>query len=181
MIKFTAQKKIVPAVLFIVVAFLNTGCGEGEIEVIASGRLYKQIAIVEPTPTPTPVTTMVEESVPIEVATPEPTPTVILVDSPYGENVERWRSDVRGALAEYGLSDEEDRFMRVMWCESRGDPDAVNAESGASGLMQHIPQYWDDRARSAGFQGASPFDPIANIYASVWLLEVGGWSHWECK
>ena len=181
MIKFTAQKKIVTAVLFIVVAFLNTGCGEGENEVIASGLLYKQIAIVEPTPTPTPVTTMVEESVPIELATPEPTPTVILVDSPYGENVERWRSDVRGALAEYGLSDEEDRFMRVMWCESRGDPDAVNAESGASGLMQHIPRYWDDRARSAGFQGASPFDPIANIYASVWLLDVGGWSHWECK
>ncbi len=169
------------AVLFIVVAFLNTGCGEGENEVIASGRLSKQIAIVEPTPTPTPVTTMVEESVPIELATPEPSPTVILVDSPYGENVERWRPDVRGALAEYGLSDEEGRFMRVMWCESRGDPDAVNAESGASGLMQHIPRYWDDRARSAGFQGASPFDPIANIYASVWLLDVGGWSHWECK
>ena len=51
------------------------------------------------------------------------------------------------ALAEYGLSNEEDRFMRVMWCESRGDPDAVNAESGASGLMQHIPRYWDERAR----------------------------------
>ena len=113
--------------------------------------------------------------------TAEPTPTVILVDSPYGENVERWRSDVRGALAEYGLGDEEDRFMRVMWCESRGDPDAVNAESGASGLMQHIPRYWDERARAAGFQGASPFDPIANIYASVWLLDTGGWNHWECK
>jgi len=181
MIKFTAQKKIVCALLFIVVAFLNTGCGEGGNEVIASGRLYEQVAILEPTPTPTSITTTVEESVPIVVATPEPTPTVILVDSPYGENVERWRSDVRGALAEYGLSDEEDRFMRVMWCESRGDPDAVNAESGASGLMQHIPRYWDDRARSAGFQGASPFDPIANIYASVWLLDVGGWSHWECK
>ena len=100
MIKSTARKKIVPSVLFIVVAFLNTGCGEGENEVIASGRLYKQIAIVEPTPTPTPVTTTVEESVPIEVVIPEPTATVILVDSPYGENVERWRSDVRGALAE---------------------------------------------------------------------------------
>ena len=50
--------------------------------------------------------------------------------------------------------------MRVMWCESRGDPDAVNAESGASGLMQHIPRYWDERARAAGFQGASPFDPM---------------------
>ena len=181
MIKFTARKKIVSASLFIVVAFLNTGCGEGGNEVIASGRLYEQVTILEPTPTPTSITTTVEESVPIVVATPEPTPTVILVDSPYGENVERWRSDVRGALAEYGLSDEEDRFMRVMWCESRGDPDAVNAESGASGLMQHIPRYWEDRARSAGFQGASPFDPIANIYASVWLLDVGGWSHWECK
>ena len=181
MIKFTVQKKIVPSFLFIVVAFFNTGCGEGGNEVVASGRLYKQSAIIEPTPTATPVTTTLEDPVPIVVATPEPTPTVILVDSPYGENVERWRSDVRGALAEYGLSDEEDRFMRVMWCESRGDPDAVNAESGASGLMQHIPRYWDDRARSAGFQGASPFDPIANIYASVWLLDVGGWSHWECK
>tara|TARA_Y100000766_G_scaffold172255_1_gene147845 strand:- start:158 stop:703 length:546 start_codon:yes stop_codon:yes gene_type:complete len=181
MIKLTAQKKIVPSFLFIVVAFFNTGCGEGGNEVVASGRLYKQSAIIEPTPTATPVKTTLEDPVPIVVATPEPTPTVILVDSPYGENVERWRSDVRGALAEYGLSDEEDRFMRVMWCESRGDPDAVNAESGASGLMQHIPRYWDDRARSAGFQGASPFDPIANIYASVWLLDVGGWSHWECK
>ena len=41
--------------------------------------------------------------------------------------------------------------MRVMLRESRGDPDALNAESGASGLMQHIPQYWDERARTAGF------------------------------
>ena len=181
MFTFSAHKKIVPALLFIIVVFLNIGCGEGGNEVIASGRLYEQVAIVEPTPTPNPVTTTVEDPEPIVIATPEPTPTVILVDSPYGENVERWRLDVRGALAEYGLSDEEDRFMRVMWCESRGDPNAVNAESGASGLMQHIPRYWDDRARSAGFQGASPFDPIANIYASVWLLDVGGWSHWECK
>ena len=55
----------------------------------------------------------IEDLVPTVFPTAEPTPTVILVDSPYGENVERWRSDVRGALAEYGLSDEEDRFMRV--------------------------------------------------------------------
>ena len=41
--------------------------------------------------------------------------------------------------------------MRVMLRESRGDPDSLNAESGASGLMQHIPQYWDERARAAGF------------------------------
>ena len=185
MIKFSNKKKFLSALFFMVLAFLNTGCGEGGDQVIASGRLNELKVILEPTPSPTPippaVVIAIEDLVPTVVPTPEPTPKVILVDSPYGENVERWRSDVRGALAEYGLSDEEDRFMRVMWCESRGDPDAVNAESGASGLMQHIPRYWDERARAAGFQGASPFDPIANIYASVWLLDMGGWSHWECK
>lgn len=183
--KFTTKKKILSAVSFMLLAFCNTGCGEAGDEVIASGRFYELKVTLESTPTPTPippsVVLAVEDLVPAVIPTPEPTPTVLLVDSPYGENVERWRSDVRGALAEYGLSDEEDRFMRVMWCESRGDPDAVNAESGASGLMQHIPRYWDERARAAGFQGASPFDPIANIYASVWLLDMGGWSHWECK
>ena len=185
MIKFSTKKKFLSALFFMVLAFLNTGCGGGGDQVIASGRLNELKVILEPTPSPTPippaVVMAIEDLVPTVVPTPEPTPTVILVDSPYGENVERWRSDVRGALAEYGLSDEEDRFMRVMWCESRGDPDAVNAESGASGLMQHIPRYWDERARAAGFQGASPFDPIANIYASVWLLDTGGWNHWECK
>ena len=166
-------------------AFCNTGRGEVGDEGIASGRFLTLKVASEPTPTPTsippPVVMAIDNPMPTVFPTVEPTPTVILADSPYGENVERWRSDVRGALAEYGLSDEEDRFMRVMWCESRGDPDAVNAESGASGLMQHIPRYWDERARAAGFQGASPFDPIANIYASVWLLDMGGWSHLECK
>ena len=57
----------------------------------------------------------------------------------------------------------------------------MNAESGASGLMQHIPRYWDEGLVLLVSKGASPFDPIANIYASVWLLDVGGWSHWECK
>jgi hypothetical protein len=155
------------------------GCGHVGNEVIASGKLMEASPI--PTVTPSPTPTPIEIPTPTPIPTPEPTPAVILVNSPYGENVERWRVHVRGALAEYGLSDEEDRFMRVMWCESRGDPNAVNAESGASGLMQHIPRYWDDRARVSGFQGASPFDPIANIYASVWLLDVGGWGHWECK
>ena len=185
MIKFTTKKKILCVVSFMLLVFLNTGCREARDEVIASGRFYELKVTLDPTPTPTPippsVVSAIDNPVPTVFPTAEPTPTVILVDSPYGENVERWRSDVRGALAEYGLSDEEDRFMRVMWCESRGDPDAVNAESGASGLMQHIPRYWDERARAAGFQGASPFDPIANIYASVWLLDMGGWSHWECK
>ena len=74
-------------------------------------------------------------------------------------------------------------FMRVMHCESRGDQYALNSSSGASGLMQHMPQWWDWRAEQAGFVGYSPFDPVANIWVSFWLLtlpDIGGWQHWEC-
>jgi len=52
----------------------------------------------------------------------------------------------------------------------------------AAGLMQHMPQYWDQRAISAGYSGASPYDPIANINVSAWLLYQaagGGWGHWS--
>ena len=76
------------------------------------------------------------------------------------------------------------RFLRVMRCESMGYPDVSHSGSGASGLMQHLPQYWDARARSAGYGGASVFDPIANINVSAWLLyqaSGGGWQHWVCR
>jgi hypothetical protein len=106
----------------------------------------------------------------------------------YGEtfidDVERWRSISIDALSLYGQENQIDRFLRVMQCESRGNPDAYNASSGASGLMQHLENYWPWRAKMAGFEGVSPFDPTANIYTSAWLLfehRAGGWQHWECK
>ena len=95
-----------------------------------------------------------------------------------------------GSLGTSGVSysrdeatDEVDTFMRVMHCESRGDPDAYNESSGASGLMQHLSRFWDYRAEQVNMSGYSPFDPIANIHASFWLLTkrgYGGWVHWEC-
>jgi len=99
-------------------------------------------------------------------------------------DVERWRATSLEALSLYGQEHQIDRFLRVMQCESRGLPDAFNASSGASGLMQHLENYWPWRAKMAGFEGASPFDPVANIYTSAWLLfehRAGGWQHWECK
>jgi SLT domain-containing protein len=46
--------------------------------------------------------------------------------------------------------------------ESSGDPNAVNAESGASGLMQMMPETF-----AAFSQGGDIMDPIANIVASI--------------
>lgn len=118
-------------------------------------------------------------------------PTMATYEQPevWGWHTDRWTPIVEEALEDYGLESELDTFMRVMFCESRGDPLAHNTDvysnpkDQASGLMQHMPRWWDYRASNAGFEGYSPFNPIANIYASVWLLalpDIGGWKHWEC-
>ena len=105
--------------------------------------------------------------------------------STYIPAVEQWRNTVTTAIVNYGgPASDTDRFLRIMQCESRGQPDATNTSSGAAGLMQHMPQYWDQRAISAGYPGSSPYDPTANINVSAWLIyqaSGGGWQHWVCQ
>ncbi len=109
----------------------------------------------------------------------------VVPDRDFGPEVEQWRETVLEAIvANGGPSEDLTKFLKVMRCESMGDPNAYNSSSGASGLMQHLQVYWDNRARLAGFEGASPFDPVANIYTSAWLLyraTGGGWQHWVCQ
>ena len=117
-----------------------------------------------------------------------PTPVASAYPEQYGYMTDRWYPIVEEALEAYGIPDEIDTFMRVLHCESRGDPNAHNTvvyenpKDQASGLMQHMPRWWDDRSNAAGFGGYSPFDPVANIFTSAWLLTSrgGGWSHWTC-
>jgi len=103
----------------------------------------------------------------------------------WSDGVERWRPMMTEAVMAWGGTENDvNRFMRIMHCESRGDPNAHNSSSGASGLLQHLPKYWPDRAATVGMADASPFDPWANMYVSAWLALAapgGGWQHWECK
>jgi murein DD-endopeptidase MepM/ murein hydrolase activator NlpD len=91
--------------------------------------------------------------------------------------VERWRSlvDTWWVLNSQPL----DYVLLILWAESRGNPAAVNPESGASGLFQHLPQYWQYRSEAAGFPGADIFDPEANVATAAWLWTVQGWEAWE--
>jgi len=103
----------------------------------------------------------------------------------FWENVERWRPAVTEAVFAFG-GDELDvhRFLRIMQCESAGLPDAKNPNSSASGLMQHLTRYWDERAAGAGRQDAEVFDPYDNIWVSAYLalaMPGGGWGHWVCN
>ena len=109
------------------------------------------------------------------------------LDGPYPDRTQVWEPLVAYVWDEWDRQD-VDVAMRVLHCESKGDPNALNdrvyenPKDQASGLMQHMPRYWDDRAAAIGMAGYSPFDPIANIYASAWLLTTrgGGWQHWSC-
>ena len=98
--------------------------------------------------------------------------------------VERWRDLVTEAVTHYGGSVPHDvnRMLWIMQCESGGDPSAANP-SGASGLFQQMSTWWESRARAAGFQGASPFDPRANTYVSAYLIyrSSNSWHHWVCS
>lgn len=88
--------------------------------------------------------------------------------------VEAWRPLVE----RYFTPADTETALCLIWHESRGDPGAVNPSSGASGLFQHLPRFWDERSQAAGWSGASIFDPEANVAVAAWL-RADGWQHWS--
>jgi hypothetical protein len=67
------------------------------------------------------------------------------------------------------------RYTRLADCiiqhESRGNPNAVNPVTKASGLGQFLGSTW--RTTPQGKAGYSVFNPAANRAAVEWMLEVG--------
>ncbi len=92
-------------------------------------------------------------------------------------------TDVRRLITSYFEPEDVTRAVRIAWCESSFNPVAVNPVTGKAGLFQHSPETWNELSAQAGFEGASPLEPEANVAVAAWLLyEVpGGWSHWECQ
>ena len=103
-------------------------------------------------------------------------------DRPLKPAVERWRSLV-GA---YFPATRVEAALRIIQCESLGDPEAYNPYSGASGLFQFLPGTYAVIAPKAGFDGVSVFDPEANIGSAAWLVAYyeslgrNPWTPWHC-
>ena len=87
----------------------------------------------------------------------------------------------RALVSAYFAPEHVDLALRIISCESGGDPNAQNPRSGAAGLFQHIPRYWEARVAAAGMPGGSIFDPIANVAASAYLAYSDGWGHWSAS
>lgn len=76
-----------------------------------------------------------------------------------------------GLALEVGWSaDDWPVLDRLLWCESRCEPDAYNA-SGASGLLQLMPMWHD---------GRDPFDPRTNLTIALDVKALQGWKAWSC-
>ncbi len=93
-------------------------------------------------------------------------------------SVEDWRPLVEMFFAPGDV----DRALRIIGCESRGNPSAKNPSSSASGLFQHLASAWPSRSAKAGWRGSDVFDPVANTAVAAWLVyRGGGWSHWNAS
>jgi uncharacterized protein YabE (DUF348 family) len=86
---------------------------------------------------------------------------------------------IREAAAAQGADAEQ--LLRVAYCESRFNPGAYNASSGASGLFQFIPSTWAANSLRAGYAGASVFDPVASANVAAWMFARGQAGQWSCR
>jgi peptidoglycan hydrolase CwlO-like protein len=97
--------------------------------------------------------------------------------------VERWRPLVE----KYFPTHRVEEALRILNCESNGDPDAYNPYSGASGLFQFLASTWATTAPQAGWAGHSVFEPEPNVSSAAWLAnryeELGSyyWQAWSCR
>ena len=98
-------------------------------------------------------------------------------------SVEQWRPLVQ----QFFPGNRVEEALRIIDCESNGDPDAYNPYSGASGLFQFLPSTWASTAPRAGYGGHSVFEPEANVASAAWLAnryeELGQyyWRAWSCR
>ena len=128
---------------------------------------------------PTTTTTTTTAAPPPSTTTTNAPPPEDPPADPLPEGAEQWRSLVEA----YWPAEIVDDALSVLWCESRGDPDAVNPASGASGLFQFLPSTWGSASVSAGWAGADVFDPEANIAVAAWLYAAYDepWQQWNCQ
>jgi hypothetical protein len=115
--------------------------------------------------------------------TPVENPSTSQAASPDTIPSDGWLSEmqVRALVTEYFQAEDVNRAIRVIWCESRFDPEATNPQNGATGLFQHLPEFWPQRAEAAGFAGAEPTQPEANVAAAAHAIySEGGWDVFVC-
>jgi hypothetical protein len=90
---------------------------------------------------------------------------------------------VRSLVEKYFASGDVNRAVRLAWCVSRFDIDALNPSTGTSGLFQIDLITWSSMVTELGLPGATdPFNPEANTAVAAHIVYDGdGWFYWDCQ
>lgn len=118
----------------------------------------------------------------------EPPTTVPVVTTPATNSLELntgWLDSValRGLIQDNFASSDVNRAVRLAWCLSRFDVDAVDPDSGVLGLFQIAPSDWMSATGEMGLStSADPFDPALNVAVAAHIVYQGsGWGYWSCS
>lgn len=84
-----------------------------------------------------------------------------------------YESAIYEACARHGC--DGDQLVRVMYCESGGDPSAVNPVTGDTGLFQFNPSTW------YAWGGGDIWNPYEQIELAAWAWGQGLGYHWVCQ
>lgn len=88
---------------------------------------------------------------------------------------------VRSLVETYFGSGDVNRAVRLAWCVSRFDVDAINPSTGAAGLFQVDPMMWETATTEMGLSFPDPFDPDTNVAVAAHIVYQGdGWTAWDC-
>ncbi len=91
--------------------------------------------------------------------------------------------EVRRMVALYFDPTDVDRAVRIAWCESTFNAASVDVRNGGSGLFHHPAAGWADLASAAGWRGADPFDPEANVAVAAHIVyqTEASWGAFSCQ
>lgn len=123
---------------------------------------------------------------------PRPTtslPSAVAPDVPLSSETEPTRQASacggwRDLISAHFPANQVDKACRVMMCESKGNPNALNGNPKyqAAGLFQIIKQWATRYGEVTGvpyYDGR--FDPSANVRFAAWLWRAEGWGQWVCR
>ena len=121
----------------------------------------------------------------IEPANPAPDPDTAAAPTSSVELDTGWLDSVafREMVNSNFASSDVNQAVRLAWCLSRFDVDAIDPNSGAVGLFQISPQDWNTAIGEMGLpDDADPFDPTMNVSVAAHIVYAGtGWGYWTCS
>jgi len=79
----------------------------------------------------------------------------------------------------YGVTEKAGKIKKMVWCESKGDPNAKNRYSTAGGLAQYLDSSWAGTPQ--GQAGLSKYDPQAATEAIVVDVSQGLERKWNAS